>query len=98
MKILQPIRNDFEVVGVVPYQKCPFNSKNLRTFFALSIGALLNGVYLLLEAETFKEYADSFCSMSIMIVATMLFSIMIWKTPSLYHLLNTLEENVTKRE
>lgn len=98
MEILQPIRNNFLVVGVVPFQKCPLNFQNLRTFFSLFMGALLNCVHLFHEAESFKEYADSFCTTSIMTVATMLFSIMIWKTRTLFHLLNALEEIVTKRE
>lgn len=95
MNIFQPIRDNFAIIGVVLYQKCPLNLNNLRTFFALSTGILLNCIHLFCEASTFREYADSFCDTSIMILATLLFMIMIWKTRPLYQLLNDLEYSVT---
>lgn len=98
MEIFQPIRDRLLVVGIVLYQKHPLNLRNLLTLFMLIMGSLLNCVHLFHEAITFKDFTDSFCASSSMIMATILFLILIWKTLSLYRYLNNLEECVTKRE
>lgn len=98
MEIFEPIRKRMSVVGIAPYQKYPLNSKNIITLFMLIMGALLNCVHLLHEADTFKEYADSFCASASMIVAAIVFVILIWETLSVYRLLDSLERSTTKRE
>lgn len=96
MQILQPIRNIFSFVGIAPYQKQPFNMRNVVTLFMLGTGVLLNCVHLFYEASTFKEYTDSVCASSSMVVAIILFAILIWKTLPMFSFLNNLEESVTK--
>lgn len=98
MNILQPIRNNLLILGVKSYQKHPFNFRNVFALFMLSMGAVLNCVHLFYEANTFKEYADSVCASSSMVVATIIFAIIMWKTHPFYRCLNNLEEIVNKSE
>lgn len=96
--MFQPVRNKLLILGIKPYQKYPFNLKNLFALFMLSMGIFLNCVHLFCEANTFKEYADSVCASSSMMVATIIFAIIIWKTIPLHHSMDNLEESVTKSE
>lgn len=98
MAIFQPIRNRLATIGIIVYQKYPLSFKNLLTFFMLSLGVILNCAFLLYEAKTFKEFADSVCSSTAMISATIVFGIFIWKTFPLYDSFDKMEKSVTKRE
>lgn len=98
MEIFQPIRNRLSTVGIVPYRKYPLNSRNLLTLFMLSLGAVLNCVHLLYEANTFKEFADSVCASSSMVTASIFFTIVIWKTLPLHDCMSNLEKSITIRK
>lgn len=96
MKIFQPLRSDLSFVGITPYEKHAFNVKNMVALFMSSIGALINYLHLLNETSTVNEYIESICATSALTVATILFSILIWRTLPIYSSMNYLEETITK--
>lgn len=98
MEIFQPIRNRLAVIGLELYQKTPFNLKNMTTLFMLIMGSIFCGSHLFFVANNFKEYADSFCASSSIIVSAIIHTILLWKIRPLYRCLNDLEKSVTKRE
>lgn len=98
MALLQSVRNRLSTIGIVFYQKSPLNVSNLFTLAMLCFGSFFNCAHLLYEAKTFKEFADSVCASSAMIVASISFGIFIWKTRPIYDCLNNVEKSVTKRE
>lgn len=98
MQTLQPCRNSFLILGIETYEKHPFNIRNVITYFMLIMGSLLNSVHLLYEADTFKEYADSVCATSSMIVATIMFTDLIYILRPFFNCMQQLEEIVDESE
>lgn len=100
MKIFQAIILNISNVGIIwpqKHKKHPFNAKNLTILFNLGLYSVLAVLFLLLEAETFSEYADSFYLIVTNIFCAVLFATTIWKTPKIFELITSFETIIQKR-
>lgn len=98
MKILDPIRNTYALVGIKSYENHPLNLRNSFVISTMFLASVFNCVHLFYEELTFKEYAESVCGASSVLVATVLFTVLVWQIRPLYRCMDTLEEIVDKRE
>lgn len=67
MKIFQSIRHHFEFVGISQAQslrKHPFNLRNLAILLIYLQFLITSTAYVLFEAKTIREFADSFYAAS----------------------------------
>lgn len=101
MKIFQTFIINLRTAGIYwpqKYQTHPFNGKNIAILFNLGLFIVLAMVFILLEAETFSEYADSFYLIATTIFCEVMFVVTIWKTPKFFQLINDFETLIQKRE
>lgn len=101
MKIFETVIIIFQSRGVIwpqKYQKNPFNVKNLLILFILVVYSILTLLYFLLEARTFTEYANSFFTTLTTFFCSMIFAIVISKTPRIFKLIDNLKAIVHKRK
>lgn len=101
MKIFEAIVLNFKINGIYwpqKYKKHPFNLKNLTILFISGLYALLAVLFLLIDAKTFTEYADSFYLIATTIFCPVIFNAIVLKTPEVFDLINSFEEIIQKRK
>lgn len=99
MQTFQVMKKSFAVLGInkeVSTQEHLINPRNMATLFMLSGAAVLNGVHLYYEAETFKDYAVGIYSGSSLIVAAILFTVTILNQRRTNKCLKSMEKLVNK--
>lgn len=98
MKIFQSIISNLNSEGIAWPQKHPFNVKNITILVNLSLATILATLFLLLEAETFSDYGDSFYVIASTIVSSVIFAVIVWKTQEIFKLINSFETIIQERE
>lgn len=101
MKIFKEIILNFSIEGIYwpqKYQKHPFNIKNFAILFSLGLYSSLTMLALLLEVETLSEYADAFFATVTTIHCSVMFAVLVWKTPKIFDLINSFETIIQNRE
>lgn len=101
MKIFQSLQINYALVGIIP----PHQNRKHRIFNRKNTIALLMYfqifaqccAFLLVEAKTFNEYAESFCLTTAMLTAGSNFAIIVWKSKKAFQLIKNYENLIGKR-
>lgn len=99
MKIFQTVEENFDLMGISAYQsmqKYPFNTKNLLVLSILCTTLFSDVMYLIREANDFKEYTISIFSACTMIVAISIFAIILTRMRHIFFYKNYIEEIINK--
>lgn len=96
MKILQSVQKIYAKLGLCAPTFSP-NLRNVLTLFILSQVSISSIVYLLLEANTFMEYAESFYAASTTFITWLNFTIVLIDTENLFTLFQDLENAISRR-
>lgn len=99
MKVFQTVEDNFTLMGISAYQsqqKYPFNAKNLLVLFILCSTFFSDAMYLIREANDFKEYTISVFSISTMAVSILIFVIALAEMRNIYFYRNLIEETINK--
>lgn len=99
MKSFELVRRYFSVLGISSLQrnqKSPFNTKNVFVLFQFILGELSSCLFILLEAQTFEEYANAFGMVLTLTIASFDFFICIWKSQQLFKFMKNFERMIEK--
>lgn len=94
MRLFISIRKHFAVIGISSFhahQKHLLNAKNLTATIILCLTFIVKGMYLVLMAKEFEELTAGFYVVSALVAITLCFEIFIWKMPSVFQLIESLE-------
>ena len=97
MKLFQISQKCFRNMGIDSHQLSknhPFNLKNVLASFIFCSDVVLANVFLLHEAHTFYEYADSVYSSSTVESSCVIFMIIFWKMPKFFEFIKKFENLV----
>lgn len=97
LKILQLLQKDFALYGVTEQQD-PFFKRIILGFFLFSCAIISNGGYILFEATTFQEYANSIFFATALIAATAIYACTVWKKGELFNCINELDQIIDDSE
>lgn len=105
MKILQTFQEKLSFIANRDTdEKITFAQKSLRAFnhccigFVYFVGLILLTQFLLIEAETFKDYAETFYPLLTIITNAGIILIYILIKTKIFALIDTLEEILNNRE
>lgn len=101
MKVIEAIRRQFAMIGIVPEQSTmsyPFNAINIMVLLMFVIDLVINGVYCFYGAANFREYVNSAFACSALTVSMMAFATLIWEMAKVYQFLANLEKTIKSRE
>lgn len=99
MKLFQIVCNSFEVLGIHPRQlnqKYRLNVKILKIYVLYCINTILIGVSLFHNDHNFEEYADTIFRISLSILFTICYTIMIFKVRKFFSILDMCEKIIDK--
>lgn len=96
MAIFQLIEKYLAILGMKSYQTV-FNKQNLMIICMLATASISSILYLF-EELNFEEYIISVYVTSTVIINTVEFVIMIWRTTKIFEFMKSLRENIQKSE
>lgn len=97
MEIIRVIYKYWIRMGLTPQQSIrnhPFNIRNSAILFIYGIQLTFNTMYLIHDAATLDEYADSIDLISMSTLGVSLFSYATWKMAEIYQFTENLEDLV----
>lgn len=100
MKIFQLIQKTFEASGIrraQAHKKHPFNKKNSTIYLFLIQFTISVHLFLIFQAETFREYADSFFMCMSTIFVFVCFMVTLWKQKNIFDLIDDFEDIIERR-
>lgn len=100
MKLFQVGQKHFENMGIdarLLSKKQPFNAKNGFASCIYCLDVITTIVYLLYEAHTFHDYADSVYSSSVAVNSCVIFIIIFLKMPKFFEFIKKFEKLVESR-
>lgn len=102
MKILKESQKYFATMGITRHQamQCqqPFNAKNSQQLVKFCLFVIPFGGFLIFEANSFKEYTESICFTSAIIVIAIIFLAFIWNMRNFFNFVDGWEECVKQSE
>lgn len=101
MKVFELIRESFTNVGIRSdqiNQRSVFNVKNTIFLFILWMSFISSLLYLLIEADNFEEYVNTFFICSGSGVVIILYANMIWQTSKIHEFSKSIEDAIKKRK
>lgn len=101
MKIFQFYRMPLKRLGLYPPESRHHNSTHWKLTMVLLVliqMSLATIAFLLFEAGTFREYADSFYIFATASLKVCTFSVTLWKQSKLFKLINDYENTINIRE
>lgn len=96
MKLLQPIRKLFRNVAI--YSSKSFTLKSVFFFISPALYSFNSCIFLFFEAETLKQYAESFYGSATPLFIFSILVILAWKRMDIYDLIETTEKFIENRE
>lgn len=97
MKLFEIVRRNFAILGISPH-KHPFNRNSLETFFICGLSCILCGVFLICNANTFREYTESIYMTTMQMVIASIFTIVVVKTSKLFQFVDDFEKYIENRK
>lgn len=79
-------------------QNYPLSLRNVFPMLLLMLCIILSASYILIEAETFKQYSDCFYILVTSIANAGIFMILVWKRAEIFQLIDHLEIMIEKRK
>lgn len=101
IKLFQILQKPFAILGISDPQKSQrhqFNARNFVCLLFLGLYTILTGLFFLVEAETFEEYADSFYASFSMATIFFTCSSTMSDVVEIYELTSGFEALIQKRE
>lgn len=102
MKILKLMQKYYEVLGIIPPNKSgkfqSFNFKTLLAIFFYVQHCIASSAFLLIEAKTIREFAESFFWCETMVTSFFNAFIIILKGGEMFYMIRNFENTIEKRE
>lgn len=98
MKLFQSIRQNLSILGIDSIQSKYTRRKLVITLLNLSFITAANVLYLVLEANTFEEFANNIYTTSSCALTCINFSVTIFKQEELFDLMDDFEIFIDKSE
>lgn len=100
MKIFESLRQYYEFVGISSTQtrKHPFNIRNVAILAIFAQFGMTTMAYLLFEAKTIREFADSFYAASTTAGVSNVFTWNIYNMANIYQLIDNCDAIVQERK
>ena len=102
MTIIELIKTDFATVGIESHKSNQIYSRlsprNLIFSFLSAYNIMAVMSHIICDENTFKEYIDSAYRCSGMSLIATIFGYLIWKSQSIFELINGIEKSVQKSE
>lgn len=96
MKILAPVRRQFDDLGIYSSQK--FTLKSFFFFVSTLSSFALSTIFLFFEANTLTKYAESFYGAATALFIFSINVIHVWKKEYVFELMNITEDLIEKRK
>lgn len=99
MKIFQTVEENFSSLGISAYQsqqRHPFNAKNVLVLWILCTTLYSDVMYLIREANDFKDYTISIFSACTMTVSILIFTTILAKMRQIFYYQKHIEEIINK--
>lgn len=97
IKTFQKLQRLASLYGVDSNQH-PFNRRNWMEFSNFGFGIILNGAYILCQAETFREYADSIFIFTSLVNTMMVFAFSVLRMRPIFDGISRGEEIINDSE
>ena len=97
MRVVVAALENMELLGIHPNQTL-MNGRFWMAFIQISMHAVLNWAYLLIEAKTFWEITNAVFITSTTTMIAVIFPFIASKRPKMYAMLQNAEEMVNKSE
>lgn len=98
MQIFQSLRSYMHIFGVDPNQKSMFNYRNVSVLLVASQFLVSAAMFFIFEAETFREYTESFNVLSIASINTFMAIVIILKATQFHKLIEMFEQTIEDRK
>lgn len=99
MKIFQAARKYFAIVGISSQNVVQkLNTKSLPTFIIFGQALISNYVFLLHEAQSFREFTDSFYAAATVTLGAMSHLVAVWKMAETFKFIENCEKIIGKSE
>lgn len=98
IKLLETTQTNLINLGFIPNQKNPINVQHTRGFIIGLLAIVLHFAFLVYEADTLKQCMDSIFMITVGIAILISFVSTVFKTETLFTVINGLQEIVNKRK
>lgn len=101
MDIFQFIQKPFGILGIhrsQPNQKNSRNSRKTLTYLILVHFSIMPIVFFLVQAKTFREYADSFYISATASLKVCTFTVSLWKISTIFKFIDNVNSAIQKRK
>lgn len=100
MKVLQTVQNNLEIIGISSIQSKQkiYNRKALLYLLLCGTLIIMNCVFLIDVAQSFKEYTDSIYITSVSVAVFFSLLLLISRMANLFELIDNFEKLVDERE
>lgn len=98
IKLFETMQTNLINLGFIPNQKMPFNVQHTRGCIIGFLAIVLHFAFLVYEADTVKQCMDSIFMITVGIAMLTSFVSTVFKTETLFIVIDGLQEIVNKRE